>query len=139
MAGFPIKSWYRKSSANTTNGSISAENVNGNVSLKSESGALTATSLEGPFSLETTNGSISADSTDLGGDGHLKTTNGSFTLALPRSSDALIDAATTVGRINSNLSANKVNKGDAGENLEARLGAGSHHLEAKTSIRLEAR
>jgi len=128
--------------ANTANGSISAQNVSGSVSMKSENGAITATSLKGPFSLSTTNGSISADCTDLAGDGLLHTTNGSITLALPRSADALIDATTTVGRIKSNLSANKTNKGVVGENIETRLGAGSHHLEAKTtngSIRLEAR
>lgn len=131
-----------KLTANTANGTVSAENVNGNVSLRSENGAITATSLRGPFSLDTTNGSINADCTDLGGDGHLHTTNGSITLALPRSADALIDAATTIGRIKSNLSANKINRGVVGETLEARLGAGSHHLEAKTmngSIRLEAK
>jgi len=128
--------------ANTANGSITAENVSGNVSMKSENGAITATSLKGSFSLSTTNGSINADCIDLVGDGLLQTTNGSIGLALPRSADALIDASTTVGRINSNLSANKINKGAVGETLEARLGAGSHRLEAKTtngSIRLEAR
>ena len=128
--------------ANTANGSISAESVSGSVSIKSENGAITATSLKGPFSLSTTNGSINADCTDLAGDGLLHTTNGSITLALPRSADALIDATTTVGRIKSNLSTNKTNKGVVGENVEARLGAGSHHLEAKTtngSIRLEVR
>lgn len=127
--------------ANTANGSISAENVNGNVSLRSENGVITATSLKGSFSLDTTNGFINADCTDLGGDGHLQTTNGSIILALPRSADALIDASTTVGRINSNLPANKVNQAVVGETLQAKLGAGSHHLEAKTtngSIRLEA-
>ncbi|MBV8099527.1 MAG: DUF4097 family beta strand repeat protein [Verrucomicrobia bacterium] len=128
--------------ARTANGSISAESVRGSVSMKSDNGAITATSLKGSFSLSTTNGSINADCTDLAGDGLLHTTNGSITLALPRSADALIDATTTVGRIKSNLSANKTNKGVVGENVEARLGAGSHHLEAKTtngSIRLEAR
>jgi len=127
--------------ANTANGSISAQNVSGSVSIKSENGAITATSLKGPFSLSTTNGSINADCIDLAGDGLLHTTNGSITLALPRSVDALIDATTTVGRINSNLSATKVNKGIVGGTLEAKLGAGSHHLEAKTtngSISLEA-
>jgi len=110
--------------------------------MKSDNGAITATSLKGSFSLSTTNGSINADCTDLAGDGLLHTTNGSITLALPRSADALIDATTTVGRIKSNLSTNKTNKGVVGENVEARLGAGSHHLEAKTtngSIRLEVR
>jgi DUF4097 and DUF4098 domain-containing protein YvlB len=128
--------------ANTANGNISAENVGGNVTMKSENGAITATSLKGAFSLDTTNGSVSAVCTDLAGDGHLHTTNGSITLALPRSADALIEAGTTVGRISSNLTANKVNKGVVGETLEAKLGAGSHHLEAKTAngnIRLEAR
>jgi DUF4097 and DUF4098 domain-containing protein YvlB len=119
--------------ANTANGSNLAQNVSGSVSIKSENGAITATSLKGPFSLSTTNGSINADCTDLTGDGLLHTTNGSITLALPRSADALIDATTTVGRINSNLSASKINKGIVGGTLEARLGAGSHHLEAKTT------
>jgi DUF4097 and DUF4098 domain-containing protein YvlB len=119
--------------ASTANGSISAESVSGSVSIRSENGAITATSLKGPFSLSTTNGSINADCTDLAGDGLLHTTNGSITLALPQSADALIDAFTTVGRINSNLSADKVNKGVVGGSLEARLGAGSHHLEAKTT------
>lgn len=128
--------------AYTANGSISVENVGGDVSMKSENGAITATSLKGSFSLSTTNGSINAVCTDLAGDGHLHTTNGSITLALPRSADALIDAATTVGRINSNLPETKANKGLVGESLEAKLGDGSHHLEANTtngSIRLEAR
>ena len=128
--------------AGTANGSISAQNVSGDVSIKSENGAITATSLKGPFSLSTNNGSINADCTDLAGDGRLHTTNGSITLALPRSADALIDATTTVGQINSNLSAGKVNKGIVGGTLEAKLGAGSHHLEAKTTngtISLEAR
>jgi hypothetical protein len=128
--------------ANTANGSISAQNVSGSVSMKSENGAITANSLRGPFSLSTTNGSINADCTDLAGDGLLHTKNGSITLALPRSADALIDATTTVGRIKSNLAADKINRGVVGENIEARLGAGSHHLEAKTtngSIRLEPR
>jgi hypothetical protein len=128
--------------ASTANGSVSAESVSGSVSIRSENGAITATSLKGPFSLSTINGSINADCTDVAGDGLLHTTNGSITLALPRSADALIDATTTVGRINSNLSADKVNKGVVGGSLEARLGAGSHHLEAKTTngtISLEAR
>jgi len=128
--------------ANTANGSISAQNVSGSVSIKSENGAITATSLKGPFSLSTTNGSITADCTDLAGDGLLHTTNGSIILALPRSADALIDATTTVGQINSNLSAGKVNKGIVGGTLEAKLGAGSHRLEVKTTngtVSLEAR
>ncbi|MBV8481758.1 MAG: DUF4097 family beta strand repeat protein [Verrucomicrobia bacterium] len=128
--------------ANTANGSISAQNVSASVSIKTENGGITATSLKGPFSLSTTNGSINADCTDLAGDGVLHTTNGSITLALPRSADALIDATTTVGRINSNLSASNINKGIVGGTLEARLGGGSHHLEAKTTngtISLEAR
>jgi DUF4097 and DUF4098 domain-containing protein YvlB len=129
-------------SANTANGSISAENVGGEVSLKSENGAITATNLKGAFSLATTNGSINAICMDLAGDGRLHTTNGSITLELLRSADAVIDAGTTVGRIDSNLPASKVNKGVVGETLEAKLGAGAHHLEAKTtngSIHLEAR
>ena len=116
--------------------------MSGSVLIKSENGAITATSLKGPFSLSTTSGSINADCTDLAGDGLLHTTNGSITLALPRSADDLIEATTTVGQINSNLSARKVNKGIVGETLEAKLGAGPHHLEAKTTngtIRLEAR
>jgi DUF4097 and DUF4098 domain-containing protein YvlB len=110
--------------------------------MRSENGAITATSLKGAFSLSSINGSINADCSDLAGDSFLQTTNGSIGLALPRSADALIDATTTVGRINSNLSANKITKGVVGETLKARLGAGSHHLEAKTTngtIRLEAR
>ena len=128
--------------ASTANGSITAENVSANVSMKSENGAITATSLKGAFSLSSVNGSINADCRDLAGDSILQTTNGSIGLALPKSADALVDATTTVGQINSNLPANKVNKGVVGETLQARLGAGSHHLEAKTtngSIRLEAR
>jgi hypothetical protein len=128
--------------ANTANGSISVENVGGEVSLKSENGAITATNLRGGFSLSTTNGSINAVCADLAGDGHLHTTNGAITLELPRSADLVVHADTTVGRIDSNLPASTVNKGVVGETLEAKLGAGSHRLEARTtngSIRLEAR
>jgi DUF4097 and DUF4098 domain-containing protein YvlB len=85
---------------------------------------------------------IEGGRTDLAGDAHLRSTNGSITLVLPRSADALIDAATTVGRISSDLPTTKSSKGIVGETLEAKLGAGSHHLEANTtngSIRLEPR
>ena len=128
--------------ANTANGSVSTENVGGNITLRSENGSITATNLKGPFSLYTTNGSIKAVCADLAGDAELHSTNGSITLVLPRSADAVIDAGTTVGRISSNLPANKADKGIVGETLEAKLGAGAHHLEAKTtngSIHLEAR
>jgi hypothetical protein len=67
--------------AKTANGSISAENIAGDVTMKSENGAITATNLKGAFSLDTTKGSISAVCTDLAGDGHHHTTNGSITLA----------------------------------------------------------
>jgi DUF4097 and DUF4098 domain-containing protein YvlB len=128
--------------ANTANGSVTTENVGGNIALRSENGSITATNLKGPFSLYTTNGSIKAVCADLAGDAQLHSTNGSITLVLPRSADALIDAGTTVGRISSNLPTNKSDKGIVGESLEAKLGAGAHHLEAKTtngSIHLEAR
>jgi DUF4097 and DUF4098 domain-containing protein YvlB len=128
--------------AKTSNGSVTTENVAGNVTMKSENGAITATNLKGPFSLDTSNGSIKAECADLGGDAHLRSTNGSITLVLPRSADVLVNADTTVGRISSDLPATKLNKGVVGETLEAKLGAGSHHLEAKTtngSIHLETR
>jgi DUF4097 and DUF4098 domain-containing protein YvlB len=128
--------------ATTANGSISVANVGGEVSMKSENGGITATDLRGAFTLSTTNGSVNAVCTDLAGDGHLRTTNGTITLELPRSADASVHADTTVGRIESNLPDSTVNKGVVGETLEAKLGAGSHRLEVKTtngSIRLEAR
>jgi DUF4097 and DUF4098 domain-containing protein YvlB len=128
--------------AKTANGSVSTENVGGDVTMKSENGAITATDLKGSFTLVTTNGSITAVCTDLAGDAHLRSTNGSITLVLPRSADALVDAGTTVGRIRSDLPTTKSNKGIVGETLEAKLGAGSHHLEARTtngSIHLETR
>jgi DUF4097 and DUF4098 domain-containing protein YvlB len=128
--------------AKTANGSVSTENVGGDVTMKSENGAITATDLKGSFTLVTTNGSITAVCADLTGDGHLRSTNGSLKLVLPRSADALVDAGTTVGRISSDLPSTKSNKGIVGETLEAKLGAGSHHLEARTtngSIHLETR
>ena len=128
--------------AKTANGSVSTENVGGNVTLRSENGSITATNLKGSFSLYTTNGSIKAVCAELTGDAQLRSTNGSITLVLPRSADALIDAGTTVGRISSDLPGNKSSRGIVGETLEAKLGAGAHHLEAKTtngSIRLETR
>ncbi len=46
--------------AKTANGSVSTENVGGDVTMKSENGAITATDLKGSFTLVTTNGSITA-------------------------------------------------------------------------------
>jgi DUF4097 and DUF4098 domain-containing protein YvlB len=128
--------------AKTANGSVSTENVGGDVTMKSENGAITATDLKGSFTLVTTNGSITAVCADLAGDAHLRSTNGAITLVLPRSADALVDAGTTVGRISSDLPTTKSNKGIVGETLEAKLGSGSHHLEARTtngSIHLETK
>ena len=130
-----------KVTVKTANGAVSVENVGGDLAIKSENGAISATNLKGAFNLDTTNGSIDAACTDFTADSKLRTTNGAITLSLPRSADVLVDAATTVGRIESDLPTVTSNKGFVGQSLEAKLGAGSHHLEVTTtngSITLKA-
>ena len=82
----------------TTNGTVTAENLDGGGKIKSTNGKLIGTRLKGDYHLETTNGSVELD--DASGTEHVQTTNGAIRGQLKQGN---IDAHTTNGSIDLTL------------------------------------
>lgn len=78
----------------TTNGAITAEDLQGGGKLKSTNGKLAFARLTGNYNAETTNGGI--ELTDLSGEQHLATTNGGVRGSLKQGS---VEASSTNGAI----------------------------------------
>src|SRR5579863_4901414 len=85
----------------TTNGSIEADHVQGQLRFETTNGHLTLDDLAGSVKAETTNGGIHANLNQVEGDLSFETTNGSITLSLPSAIRANLDASTTNGSIHS--------------------------------------
>ena len=89
----------------TTNGGITATDVQGDLRLGSVNGAIDVHRGAGALRADTTNGSISAELTDFPDNGELRltSTNGGIDISLPRDARISIDAATTNGRVQTDL------------------------------------
>jgi hypothetical protein len=144
-------------SARTTNGSVNAEDLSGDVEAYTTNGdvridggrtALARTTngsvnvdTRGIADVRTTNGRITARMQSLDGSSPLRfsTTNGSITLALPADVNATIEASTTNGAIETDFPITV--QGRFGRNrLSGTIGSGGQSIEASTTnggIRLE--
>lgn len=89
----------------TVNGGITVEGTTGALVLGSTNGKIRVTRAEGALKASTTNGGIEVDLARLpeGSDLGLSTTNGSVDVTLPRDARLSLDAATSNGRIRSEL------------------------------------
>lgn len=89
----------------TTNGSIHASDINGQLRLRSTNGKIEARDVAGQVEARTTNGSILAELTrvDDSGDMGFTTTNGSIKVYLPPDVHCYIRAKTTNGSISSDF------------------------------------
>ncbi len=85
----------------TTNGSITARSVNGNLMLKTTNGKIEVEECAGLVKAKTTNGSIRIELTRIVPDGEyeMETTNGSIKVWLPENSQFELHAQTTNGSI----------------------------------------
>ena len=89
----------------TTNGGLNVTDVQGDLRLGSVNGGIEVHRAAGALRADTTNGGISAELTDFpdGGELRLTSTNGGIDVSLPRDARISIDAATTNGRVNTDL------------------------------------
>lgn len=89
----------------TANGSVSVEDVVGDLELRTTNGKIEAKNVGGRVESETTNGSIDVELTEVAANADMsfETANGSVTLALPSDVSANLDAHTTNGSIQSDF------------------------------------
>lgn len=89
----------------TVNGSIEAASLAGVLELDSVNGRIVVRDARGSVSADTVNGSIDVELVDVANAERMTfgTTNGSVTLSLPADAGADFDAATTNGRISSDI------------------------------------
>lgn len=89
----------------TTNGGITATDVQGDLRLGSVNGGIEVHRGAGALRADTTNGGISAELADFPDSGELRltSTNGGIDVSLPRDARISIDAATTNGRVQTDL------------------------------------
>ncbi|MEX2461611.1 MAG: DUF4097 family beta strand repeat-containing protein [Paenibacillaceae bacterium] len=114
--------------ADTSNGSGTFTNIKGSLDMHTNNGALTLTDITGAVIAESSNGSIKGSSI-INGEWECVTSNGRITLAIPKESNADIEAKTSNGSVGGEL------EWQTGEKTHRFLtiGAGTYNVLLKTS------
>jgi DUF4097 and DUF4098 domain-containing protein YvlB len=84
--------------ADTSNGSGTFTNIKGSLDIQTNNGSLNLTNISGSVTAESSNGSIKGSSL-INGDWDVITSNGRINLAIPKNSNANIEADTSNGKI----------------------------------------
>ncbi len=122
-----------KAHLETTNGGITVKDVQGNMVLETVNGGIDVIRSAGALKAGSVNGGINAELSDLPDDSEIRltSTNGGISLRLPRDARLSIDAGTTNGRVNSDLS---IEGGQPGKrSLQGDLNGGGGKLYARTT------
>lgn len=117
----------------TTNGGITVKDVQGNMVLETVNGGIDVFRSAGALKAGSVNGHIGAELSDLpdGSEIRLTSTNGGISLRLPQDARLSIDAGTTNGRVNSDLS---IEGGPTGKrSLQGDLNGGGGKLYVRTT------
>lgn len=120
--------------ADTHNGGISVEGVEGRIELRAVNGGINLREVGGSVRAETTNGGVSAalSGTKWSGDGlDLQTTNGSVGLEIPRGYNAELETGTVNGGMNIDFPITV--QGFIGRRITTKLGAGGPRVRATTT------
>lgn len=120
--------------AETQNGGITAEGIEGRLYLDAVNGGITLRDVAGDVRAETTNGGATAvlsGTTWRGGSLDLSTTNGSVTLEIPRGYNAELETGTVNGGMNIDFPVTV--RGTIGRRLTTRLGTGGPRIRAVTT------
>ena len=117
----------------SVNGGVSVEGASGQVVAETTNGGINISSSGGPVEAETTNGSIQASmgTATLSDDLSFRTVNGSVTLTLPASINAVLEMETVNGRLSSDFPLT-LSGSISPRNIRATLGSGGRRLEART-------
>jgi DUF4097 and DUF4098 domain-containing protein YvlB len=121
--------------AETTNGEIVAEQVDGSLKAHSTNGRIIADEVKGELRADTTNAGVTAESTVMGGDWELETTNGRIEVRLPQNASFRADGEAGHGNIESEFAGLTV----SGKRLSGTVGAGAHELRIETTGSIDVR
>ncbi|WAH35901.1 DUF4097 family beta strand repeat-containing protein [Alicyclobacillus dauci] len=94
----------------TTNGVCQVNHAMGPLDAQTTNGLITVKEVSGSVQLHTTNGKISLDSSTVGGNWTIATTNGPIDVGLPTSADLSLQASTDNGGFNGNVAWQKQGK-----------------------------
>ncbi|MFN2637427.1 MAG: DUF4097 domain-containing protein [Gemmatimonadaceae bacterium] len=111
--------------AQTQNGGVSAENVEGEFDFQAMNGGIRLEDVGGDIHAETTNGGVSASLSGTSWRGRgldLRTTNGGVTLAIPRGYNAQLETGTTNGGMRVDFPITV--QGMIGRRIHTQLGSG---------------
>jgi hypothetical protein len=129
--------------ADTHNGSVSVEGVEGRMELRAMNGGITLREVAGDIRAHTTNGGVVAylDGSTWRGTGlDLQTTNGSVSLDIPRGYNAELETGTVNGGMNIDFPVTV--QGFIGRRITTKLGTGGPRVRATTtngSVRIRER
>jgi hypothetical protein len=98
-----VSSMNADSDVRSSNGSVTMEHIQGNATISTSNGSVSINDISGVIDAHTTNGSIKGQSV-VGGNWVCTTTNGSIKLSIPADSNANIDAKTSNGKIDGDVS-----------------------------------
>jgi hypothetical protein len=120
--------------ADTHNGGISVEGVEGRMELRAVNGGITLREVGGDVRAETTNGGVSAllNGTTWKGEGlDLQTTNGGVALEIPKGYNARLETGTVNGGMNIDFPITV--QGMIGRRITTTLGSGGPRVRATTT------
>ena len=121
-------------SADTHNGGVSVEGVEGRMDLHAVNGGISLREVGGDVRAETTNGGVSAQLSGTrwnGGGLDLETTNGGVGLDIPRGYNADLETGTVNGGMNIDFPITV--QGYIGRRINTKLGAGGPRVRAMTT------
>ena len=120
--------------AETHNGGVSAEGIEGRMNFHAENGGIHLTDVAGDVRAETTNGGVHADLTGTTWKGaglDLETTNGGVELSIPRGYNAELETGTVNGGMNIDFPITV--QGSIGRRINTKLGNGGPRVRATTT------
>ncbi len=131
--GVSVTGTRGKANLETVNGGITVKDVQGAMTLETVNGSIDVLRSAGALKAGSVNGAIEAQLSGLpdGSEIRLTSTNGGILLRLPQDARLSIDAGTTNGRVNSDLS---IEGGQPGKrSLKGDLNGGGGKLYARTT------
>ena len=120
--------------AETTNGSVNVEGVEGHIELRAENGSISLRDVAGDVRGQTSNGSVNAllDGTSWRGEGlELTTSNGSVNLEIPKGYNARLETGTVNGGMNIDFPITV--QGFVGRHITTTLGTGGPRVRVVTT------